>query len=155
VGGPPAGAIPTPAPLYFSLDNLLGTRYALAEIATAPLLGIANTLTFLLSLCMLRVLLRNQWVAAGVLVVVMSVLLPAGSGHPVISSLSFVVVVSLGVLLFLRMGYFAYAVNVSIQFLVTSTLLTPNLTAWYGQSSLWGLIVISALALWAFRPCLT
>ncbi len=151
VGGPPAGAIPTPAPLYFSLDNLLGTRYALAEIATAPLLGIANTLTFLLSLCMLRVLLRNQWVAAGVLVVVMSVLLPAGSGHPVISSLSFVVVVSLGVLLFLRMGYFAYAVNVSIQFLVTSTLLTPNLTAWYGQSSLWGLIVISALALWAFR----
>jgi Protein kinase domain len=154
VGGPPAGAIPTPAPLYFSLDNLLGARYALAEIATAPLSGISNTLTFLLSLCFVRVLLRNQWAAAGVLAVLMSVLLPAGSPHPVISSFGFLVVIGLGLLLFLRLGYFAYAVEVSIQFLVTSTFLTPNLTAWYGQSSLWALIIISAVALWAFRVSL-
>jgi hypothetical protein len=99
----------------------------------------------------LRVLFRNQWLAAGATVALVTLTLVAGSTHSVVSAFFLIVIISPQAVILLRLGFFAFAIALFGQTLATSILLTTNFTAWYGQSSLAGVIVISALALWGFR----
>jgi hypothetical protein len=150
-GAAPAGGILTPAALYFTITNLLGTRFVLADIAIALIRGFGNALEFFLTLFVLRVLLRNQWLAASATVGLVTLTLVAGSDHSVVSALSLIAIIGPQAVILLRLGFFAGAFALFGQFLATSLFLATDLTAWYGQSSLVGVIVISMLALWAFH----
>ena len=153
-GAPPAGALPAPPGLFFTLTNLLGTRFVLADIANALILGLSIALLFFLTLFLLRVLLRNQWLAGGATVALTTLTIVAGLDHSVLIALFLIAIISPQAVILLRVGFFAFAVALFGQTLATSILLTTNFTAWYGQSSLAGVIVISALALWGFRTSL-
>ena len=150
-GAVPAGATPTPAGLSFTLTNLLGTRFVLADITIALIRGLGNALEFFLILFVLRMLLRNQWLAGSATVALVTLTLADGSNHSFVSALSLIAIISPQAVILLRLGFFAFAFTLFGQFLATSILLTTDFTAWYGQSSLIGVIVISVLGLWAFR----
>jgi hypothetical protein len=155
LGAAPPGAIPTITEMYFYLDNLLGTRVVLAGIANRSLMATGIGLSFLLVLFLLRALLRKEWLAAGAIVVLEAGFeLSAGSSHPVITTLLWVAIIVPQVVILLRLGLFAFVCTLFGQSFATSALLTTDFTAWYGQSSLIGVIVMGVLSLWAFRVSL-
>jgi len=155
LGAAPPGAIPTITEMYFYLDNLLGTRVVLADIANRSLMATGIGLSFLLVLFLLRALLRKEWLAAGAIVVLEAGFeLSAGSSHPVITTLLWVAIIVPQVVILLRLGLFAFVCTLFGQSFATSALLTTDFTAWYGQSSLIGVIVMGVLSLWAFRVSL-
>jgi len=55
------------------------------------------------------------------------------------------------VLILLRLGFFAFVVAVFVLDSVIDAYYTPDLTAWYGESSLAVIILVSAIALIGFR----
>jgi hypothetical protein len=58
------------------------------------------------------------------------------------------------VLIMLRLGFFALMATLFVTNSTTSLFLTTDFGAWYGQSSVIIIVVISAFALWGFRLAL-
>jgi hypothetical protein len=138
-----------------SLKVLLGLRGFSAVASRNLYYGLTNALQFFLMLFLLRALLRKPWVAAIVLVAIFVTIKAAPSDHggPVLW-MFWIAIYGILVFLMLRFCMFAlimtlFVINTSIQMYMTS-----DYTAWYGQSSLAILLVMSALALWGFRVSL-
>lgn len=106
-----------------------------------------------LALFLARALLRNQWLAAGVLASLAAAIYGAGSSRPALLFAIVFVVVGAGIVALMRLGLL-----VAVAALFTGTTLrsvtTTNFTAWYGQGPFLAVLVVSALALWAFRTSL-
>jgi hypothetical protein len=66
----------------------------------------------------------------------------------------FSMMLTMGIPLTLRFGLFFLVVWGCLGIFVDRSLLTTDFGAWYGQSSLIAVIVIGAVALWAFRTSL-
>jgi hypothetical protein len=71
-----------------------------------------------------------------------------------IESIVMVLIVVLNVLMMVRFGLLALVVMGAVGVFIQRGLLTNNFGAWYGESSLVVVVVVSALALWAFRTSL-
>ena len=134
------------------LEILLGVRFVVGDLlrSTSGAVFVALTFTFLLTL--LRVLLRRDWIA-GAVVVVMCVLpgLLSTSLSVAAVGLTFG---SLIVLTFIRFGLLALAVSLMIFFWLNSLPFTTNLSAWYAGTSLFGMSLVTALAGYAFHTSL-
>ena len=69
-------------PMGMTLNSLLGTRMALAEIASLAVWGIFWGLATLFLLFLLRVLLRREWVAVVLFIVIATAFFRRASGSP-------------------------------------------------------------------------
>jgi serine/threonine protein kinase len=131
------------------------------SLHTASILSAAGGIVFIvlflfLALFLARALLRNQWLAAGVLASLPAAAIGAAagnsSGRALLFALGFVVIGAIVVAL-MRLGLL-----VAVAALFTATNLrsvtTISFTAWYGQGPFLAVLVVSALALWAFRTSL-
>jgi hypothetical protein len=65
-----------------------------------------------------------------------------------------VVVVTVLALASTRYGFFTLAVWTWFGQFAEHAMLTPNFGAWYGQSSLFVVVVMTGIAVWAFRTSL-
>ena len=100
--------------------------------STGGALVIPLAITFLLTL--LRALLRRDWLA-GAVVVLISVL-PGLLNSSLSVAVEGLIFNSLIVLAFIRFGQLALATSILIYFWVSSLPLTTNLSAWYAGTSL-------------------
>jgi hypothetical protein len=138
-----------------SFGVLMGTRGFLAGVSQTLFDGVTNGLEFFLMLFLFRALVRKPWIAAVLLVALFTSIKAAPSDHGGLIVWGFwTIVYGMLVFLMLRFGMFAlimtmFVINTSVQ-----NYLTADYTAWYGQSSLAILLVISILALWGFRVSL-
>jgi predicted Ser/Thr protein kinase len=134
------------------LEILLGVRFGVGDLldSTGGAVIVPLAITFLLTL--LRALLRRDWLA-GTVVVLISVL-------PGLLSTSLSVAVvglifgSLIVLAFIRFGLLALAASILIFFWLSSLPFTTNLSAWYAGTSLFVMFLVTALAALAFYTSL-
>jgi predicted Ser/Thr protein kinase len=155
-GAPAASSITELNVLQFTLDQLMGTRF----IGSAGFIALGIGLTwalrmfFLMFLC--RVCLRRPWLATLAFVgLVAPVTLAASfSQGDWIESIVLVLIVVFNVLTMVRLGLLALAVQGAVGVFIQYGLLTNDFGAWYGESSLVVVVVVSALALWAFRTSL-
>jgi serine/threonine-protein kinase len=138
----------------FMLDQLMGTRFigSAGSIALYAGLLTALRLFFLMFLC--RVCLRRQWLATLAYMGLVTPLAVAFSQGDWIGSIVMVLILVLTVLMIVRLGLLAHAVFGAVGGFMDYGLLTNDFGAWYGESSLVVVVVISALALWAFRTSL-
>jgi serine/threonine-protein kinase len=139
----------------FSIAELSGFRQFARTLAN-NMSEFGFVLILLLTLFLCRVLLRKQslaailWVAgwAGWKLSQTSLSSPLEYVYPAVFWV--LVFTVLGVIL-LRFGLFALFVTVFIIDSTAAAFLTTDFSAWYGQSSLLIVLVISGLALWGFR----
>jgi hypothetical protein len=136
-----------------ALNSLLGTRMALSEIASLGVWCIFWGLATLFLLFLLRVLLRRDWIAAMLFVVISTVYFSGPGGSP----LTWIVVAfesAIGYFLLTRFGLLALTASYAFCNLLYRFPVTPQLSAWYSGIGLAGVVLMLALAGYAFHTSL-
>jgi hypothetical protein len=141
----------------FGLGNLIGFRVFVAYIAGLLFSEVGGSLIFLLTLFLVRAVLKKQWIVATVWVVgwVAVRFLRANfidsRELAITTGVFWTLLFSLLVFIILRFGFFALVVAVFVLDSLISCFLTADFSAWYSQSSFAIAIVIVVMALRGFR----
>jgi hypothetical protein len=129
---------------------LEGARGTLATCLAAVPHAIREALFFFFLIFLLRVVLRNQWVAAGVFAAIF-VLANSDPSHPILNGVTgFLVYFGLAFVV-LRWGILALAIAILVSKVIGSTPFTTHSAAWYFPSAIFMLACVLALTVWAFR----
>ena len=132
-------------------DVLLGIRSTLAIYFRSIPHGIRDTLLFFFVIFMLRVLLRNQWLATAGFMLIFSALQYFQSGNPIEDSIASLVVYGLVAALVLRFGLLALATFIFVNLVVSYSEPTTSTSAWYFGYDVLMLASVLALAAWGFH----
>ncbi len=143
-----AGADP---PDLGTTDTLLGIRSTLAIFFKSVPHGIRDTLLFFFVLFILRVLLRNQWLATAGFMLIFALQASLQSSHPVLDGIATFIVFGLIAGLVLRFGLLALAVFIFVDGVVNGIQPTLDTSAWYLGNDIVLLAGILALAAWGFH----
>jgi hypothetical protein len=141
-------------PMQVDLTVLLGLRYLGTKLLLQVAVSVAAALLVFFLLLGLRALLRKQWLAAVVFVVLMLIpRLLSSSAVPV--DLAFgVVALSIDVIILFRFGLVTYVAAVYVVNVLVQFPLTLDFSSWYIGDSIFVLVALAALAAWAFRTAL-
>jgi serine/threonine-protein kinase len=145
---------PPPKPRWFSLNTLLGLRLALYESAGEVTGSVLIALGVLFLLFLLRTLLRREWLAGGVFVLLFTASVVVRSETPLATAVVAVILFSGGVLVLLRFGVVPMVVAVLVSSLLPDFPVTRHLTAWYAPSGIFAVVAVLALAFYGFRTTL-
>ena len=151
---------PPTQPLSGPQLQLLGARPIIAFISGGLILSLFGALAFLFVLFLLRALLRRDWAAAVAFVLLTSFtigspVLFAGSRQStaaaLVNGLTLMVFNGTAVFLITRLGLLAEAACLFFQVgLLENFPLTTQASAWYADISLAGILLMAAMALYAF-----
>jgi serine/threonine-protein kinase len=136
------------------LDCLLGWRQIAANLLglVAGSIGIALFGFFLIFL--LRLLLRKEWLAAGVFILLLTASKVAQFGMPVVIVPLFLVVYTLFVVFLLRFGLVPLIVSALVVDFLAIFPITLHFSAWHLGPSLFALMAPAALAAFGFHTSL-
>ncbi len=141
----------------FGLENLNGFR-AFAGNITGLLFGeVGGCLTFLLTLFLVRAVLKKQWIVGTVWVVGWVAVRFLRQNFidsrqlAITTGIFWTLLFSLLVFVILRFGFFALVVATFVLDSLIGTFLTTDFSAWYGVSSCAVVVLTLAIALWGFR----
>lgn len=141
----------TDPPDLGSTDTLLGIRNTLAVFFKAVPHGFRDTLLFFFVIFILRVLLRNQWLATAGFMLIFALQASLQSDHPMLDGIATFVVFGLIAGLVLRFGLLALAVFIFLDGITSNIQATANTSAWYFGDNVLLLAAILALAAWGFH----
>jgi len=116
--------------------------------------AVQATLLFFAMLLVLRIVLRNQWVAAAAFVAVWTILKVLGSKHPGIEILTEVLIYGIAALSIVRFGLVTLAVAVFVTDSLGNVPMTSDFSRWYATTALFVPAVILVLTVWAFYAAL-
>jgi len=139
------------------LSLLNGFRFFASTIAELLVSEVSGSLVLLLTLFLARVLLKKQWLVAGVWVVgwvavrFMRANFPDSAALKTTTGVFWLLLFTILVFIMLRLGFFALVVALFVLDSMVGSFLTTDFSAWYGQSSLAIVILIGAMALLGFR----
>jgi len=132
------------------LPSILDARHTIGPVLSDLIGGgiwLGLGLVFLFFL--LRVLLRQQWIAAAVFVLLFGVVTGfLFSGHPVIGACFGVLAISFFLAALLRFGVLAAIICI---FVPPDLPLTTDLSAWYSGPTVFVVAIVLALAAYAFH----
>jgi hypothetical protein len=135
-----------------SLYPALGVRQTVAFFLTTIAESIISSATLFFLIFLLRILFRNQWLAAGVpmllFAIVIFLLLVSAGGNPVLGLLGCMVVAALYIVALMRFGLIALLTLYWTNDLLGSLPLTVDPSAWYAGST--GVVIAAVLALAVF-----
>jgi serine/threonine-protein kinase len=134
-----------------STDVLMGLRSTLAVFFRSFPHGIRDTLLFFFVIFILRVLLRNQWLATAGFILIFSALQYFQSSHPIEDAVASVVVYALVAALVFRFGLLALSAFIFVDSLITYTQVTASTSASYFGNDVLLLGSVVALAAWGFH----
>ncbi len=155
VGAPAAADVLGGGVLRFTLDQLMGTRFIASAAFHSFQGGFALAMSMFFAFFLCRAVLRKPWLGAvAFLVLVNAYSLPFFMQGDWIELIGQITINVIAVVVMVRFGLLALAVWASVGWFIEHGLLTNDLTAWYGESSLVVVTVVSALALWAFHTSL-
>ena len=140
-----------------NLDNsevLAGIRGTLATCLAGGSHAIRETLMFFLLIFLLRVLLRNQWVAAAAFALIFAVANLSSANHPILNGVVSFLVLGGFAFVVLRWGILAMAVAILVSNIIGSAPITAHSSAWYMGSAVFMLAWPLALTAWAFHTAI-
>jgi hypothetical protein len=132
-------------------ELLLGVRSIAGLIVMMALYAVRTALFFFFLLFLLRVLLRNQWVAALVFVLIFAVLGALESTNPLAAGATTFVYSTLLAFVVLRWGLTALAVGVLVADLLLLVPATTDLSPFYLGATVFVLSIPIVIASWAFH----
>jgi len=147
------GGIPSTGP---KLDALLGIPRALSVVLDRVQDGVLGSFLFFLLFFVLRAILRKEWLAGGafVLLFIGLRLFSSNNNYPAVDIPAMIIVYSVIVVMLLRCGLLALVVAIFVTDLGAEMVFTTNFSAWYGNGSLLLILLVSGLAIFAFRKSL-
>jgi hypothetical protein len=104
----------------------------------------------LFMLFILRVLLRNKWLAAAAFVAIWTVLQTLGSAHPWIALPVIMAIYIIAAVALVRFGLVTLAVAAFTTDSIGNVPITLNPSIWYFESTVFVVATVLALAGWAF-----
>jgi serine/threonine-protein kinase len=132
--------------------QFLGARTTIADISNVLIGAPFFWLTFLFAFVLLRALLRKQW-AAVTIVLLVPALGIVRSGDPALAVATWVFG-ALAVFLLIRFGLLSLVANFVFWYLLTNFPLTTQASAWYAGISLVGILLMAAVAFYGFYTSL-
>jgi serine/threonine-protein kinase len=137
-------------PLFGSLQSLVGVNRAIAEVVANFSESLPMPIAWLFLVLLTRSVVRNQWVAAVVAGSVFALAFAAGGPYPLLFYFFILVSFSAFVLALVRFGLVASLFGIAFMYIGRSVALTADLSSWYAGRSLFALLVMAAIALYAF-----
>jgi serine/threonine protein kinase len=140
-----------PLPLNFLLDYVIftGLRITMADILLNVLLFVFFALIFFFIFFLIRLVLRKEWVAA--LVTILLVALPSVLGnHPVLDPIQQMFLWGIALLILTRIGLFAIVVALCLFNILQAYPLTAHWSAWYAEPTIFVFSFILAAAIFGF-----
>jgi hypothetical protein len=111
--------------------------------------GLRSALFFFFVLFLLRVLLRNEWVAAAAWVLLFASLFVLGSGNTALNWTVNLVVFTAEAIVVLRWGLLAIATSFFVNIVVGRAPVAGNASAWFFGNALFMCLTVAAIAAWA------
>jgi len=150
---PPWFYLPAPPPFASRGTDatLMGGRFVLGYGLYLVIFGFRVALIWILFfLLLLRVGLRNPWLAAGTYILFQMLYVGFSLGDPRVSWFFYAVGFALVVVVLMRYGVLAAATLWIARNVLLSFPLTADLSAWFGSSGLWAMAVLLLLAGYGF-----
>jgi len=147
------GKVP-PRLMTTELDPLLGARGMIEELLSIIPFELGLALAFFLLFVLFRLLLRKDWVAAAVFILIFAATNALFGQHPLLSAVASAV--SLGILIFSlkRFGLFCAVVLFITDAVSTEFVHSIQLSHWHAASTFVGVLFVLALAFYGFRVSL-
>ena len=136
--------------------QFLGAHTIIADISNQFILALFLSLTYLFVLFLLRALLRKEWAAAVTFVLLFTLLIATANrslDSPVYLATE-LILNSLTVFLLIRFGLLAVVAAEVFNDLLGSFPFTTQVSSWYAGISLAGIVLLAAIALYAFYTSL-
>jgi serine/threonine-protein kinase len=130
-------------------DTLLGGRATLGAWLAPLVQGVRSALLFFFVLFLLRVLLRNQWLAAGAWVLLFCGLFALANGNSAVGWTANLLVFAAAAIVVLRWGLLALAMGYFVANVLPIAPVTRDPSAWYFGSAVFVFASIAAIAAWA------
>jgi len=140
-----------------NLDNsevLAGARGTLATCLSGGSHAIRETLFFFFLIFLLRVVLRNQWLAAAAFALIFAAVNLGSASHPILNGVTSFLILGGLAFVVLRWGILAMAVAFLVSNLIGNAPFTAHSSAWYFPSAVFMLACAVALTAWAFRTAI-
>ena len=140
----------TPArPDFVSSEVLNGFRGALGECLEGLPHAVRESLIFVFMLVVLRVLLRNQWLAVAAFTAIWVSMAVLGGAPPVAIAVNALIYSSIAFTV-LRFGLLAIATTMLFDSVINEIPFTLNVSAWYFGLSIVMMTAVLALVVWGF-----
>jgi serine/threonine protein kinase len=136
---------------FHNTDYLEGVRSTLGAWMVQIPGAVRGTLLFFFLLFILRVLLRNKWLAAAAFVAIWTIFQAAGSNHPFIDVPTVMAIYVIAAVALVRFGLVTLAAAVFTADAVGNLPITTNPSLWYFGNPIFVMATVAALAAWAFH----
>ena len=138
-----------------NMDFLLGVRQTLGAGLLLVPGDIQATLLFFFVIFLLRLVLRNEWLAAAAFVALFSTMQALREGgHFWVALLAFVIIYSLAAIALVRFGLVSLAAAAFVTDFVLNAPMTTNFSNWFIGSTIFVYASAAALGLFAFYTAL-
>jgi hypothetical protein len=148
LGSPPSQPYTGPT------SQFLGARAIVSNVAGSLPFTIGGGLALLFVLFLLRVLLRKEWAAAGVLVLLFTLFQALPSASPAVAAVTGLIAFGLEVFLLVRFGVLVLIASFFFQEFLSNFPLTTQVSAWYAGIGFAGILALAALAFYSFYTSL-
>jgi serine/threonine protein kinase len=138
-------------PILASTEFLQGARETVAVCLSSIVSSVQTTFIFFFLIVLLRVLVRNRWLAASIFVLLFSVPKVLASDHPLMELPLWLVIYSVAAIAMVRFGLIVLALGVLTVDALLNVPITLDFSNWYATRSMGVLLSFLAIALWGFR----
>ncbi len=135
-------------------DYLLGTREAAATWLSSVVGSILGTLVFFFLIVLLRVLVRNQWLAAALFVVIFALPKILTSDHVLIDVLVWGSIYAIAAVAVVRLGFIVLAVGTFVANVLLNLPYTLDFSNWYATHVVFIVLTFVAIAGYGFYTSL-
>jgi serine/threonine-protein kinase len=147
------GRLP-PRPMMQLLDPLLGARGMIEELLSAIPRQFGVALGFFFLLVLLRLLLRKDWVAAAVFVLIFAAQGAFSGKYPLVDAAFAAVLFGIVIFILKRFGLFCLIVSSASYDVLFAFVHSIHLSQWHAASMIPGVLFVLALAVYGFRVSL-
>jgi Protein kinase domain len=141
-------------PQLGSTDYLLGIRESLGLGLSTLVTSIVGTLTFFFMLVLLRVLVRNRWLAALLFVAILSVPRILASEHVLADTIVWVSIYAIAAVAVVRFGLIVLAIGSLMANILLNLPYSLDFSNWYAAHCFFLLLAFVAIGAWGFYTSL-
>jgi serine/threonine protein kinase len=141
-------------PILAGTEFLQGTRETVAVCLTSIVSSIQTTFIFFFLIVLLRVLVKNRWLAASIFVLLFTLPKVLGSDHPLIETPVWLVIYGVAAIAMVRFGLIVLALGVLTVDALLNVPITLDFSNWYATRSLSVLLSFVVIAAWGFYTSL-
>jgi hypothetical protein len=142
------------SPSFNGAAYLQGSRSMIGAFLVQVPGAIRGTLVFFFMLFILRILLRNKWVAGGVFVVFWTLIQTLGGHYPAVEIPLTAAIYAIAAIAVVRFGLVTLAVAIFAVDSLGNLPVATNPSLWYFNATAMVMGVIALLAVWAFHASL-